>query len=265
MEEDLYLLTVRAEPWGSFQLRNVHKTNVGWSSYPFLPPTAADGLLASVVGGHRWIEGPYGAPRSLRALEGYAGSAVLGGYPEGGRTTGPHFRAHVGTIGMSYDGPLWAPPAGVQSAGKKPAMVEEYLCEALRLVVVGEREPLIALWEEVIGRVSPFAKKGSLRFPYEEEPNLSSLSPAEANTATETLVALPMTELGSVPKRARPYLMPIRSETQRDRQGRHEVIWSHLNCVWELGLKVREGTSVLVTEHGAGVSNSLLDAIREHH
>ena len=116
MESDLSLLTLTAEPWGSFQLRNVHKTNVGWSAYPFLPPTTADGLLASVAGGERWTEGNFHPPRLLRAVQGFSGLAALGGYPINGRRTGPHFRAHVGTL-MSYDGPLGAPPAGIQSAG----------------------------------------------------------------------------------------------------------------------------------------------------
>lgn len=258
-----YLLTLRAEPWGNFQLRNVHKTNVGWSSYPFLPPTAADGLLASVAGGHRWVEGTFHPPRSLRVLGGYARLAALGGYPEGGQSIGPHFRAHVGTIGMSYEGPLWVPPAGVQSAGKKPAMVEEYLCEALRFVVVGERGPLVGLWEKVIGRVSPFAKKGSLRFSYEEEPNLEPLSAGEAVRETASLVALPMVEIGSVPRRARPHLMPVKSRSRDRGAGGYEVTWSHLNCVWEAGLRVREGTPVLLAGKDAGISKALLDAVTE--
>jgi hypothetical protein len=258
-----HLLTLRAEPWGSFQLRNVHKTNVGWSSYPFLPPTAADGLLASVAGGHRWTEGAFHPPRSLRTLEGYVGLAALGGYPENGRTAGPHFRTHVGTTGMSYDGPLWMPPAGVQSAGKKPAMVEEYLCDALRFIVVGEREALIRLWEKAIGRVSPFAKKGSLRFQYEEEPDLEPLSPGEAASSTETLVALPMVEIGTVPRQARPHLMPVRSRSRDRGASGYEVTWSHMNCVWESGLRMREGTPVLLTRDGPGISKGLLDAVLE--
>lgn len=265
MEADLYLLTLRAEPWGSFQLRNVHKTNVGWSSYPFLPPTSADGLLASVSGGHRWTEGDFHPPRSLRSLDGHSDLVgALGGYPEGGGATGPHFRAHVGNPLMSYEGPLWAPPAGTQSAGKKLAVVDEYLCDTLRFVVVGEKEALEELWEKTLGRVSPFAKKSALRFRYEKEPDLVPLSLQEASGATETLVALPMTEIGSVPRRAHPYFMPVKSEARRDRSGRYEITWSHLNCVWESGLKVREGISVLLTEAGPGISKSLLDEILDN-
>ncbi len=263
METDLYLLTLHAEPWGSFQLRNVYKTNVGWSSYPFLPPTAADGLLASILSGHRWMEGSFHPPRSLRTLEGHEGLVVLGGYPEGGEVTGSHFRAHVGNPLMSYEGPLWAPPVGAQSAGKKLAVVDEFLCETLRFVVIGEKGNLEGLWEKTLGRVSPFAKKGALRFRYEETPELVPLSPERASGATESLTALPMTEIGSVPKRARPYLMPVRSEAQRNRQGRYEVTWSHINCVWESGLKVREGIPVLLTDSGMGVSRSLVTQILE--
>ncbi len=261
MEIDLHLLTLSAEPWGSFQLRNVHKTNVGWASYSFLPPTTADGLLASVVDGERWTEGNFHPPRSLRGLRGFSDLGTLGGYPVNGQSTRPHFRAHVGTL-MSYDGPLWAPPAGEQSAGKKPAMVEEYICDELRFFVVGEREALRALWERVVGRVSPFAKKSTLYFRYEEEPNLSALSSGEAPVSTESLVALPMMELGSMPRQAHPYLMPVKSKAERRRSG-YEVTWSHLNSVWELGLRVREGTSVLLTDDGAGISKTLLDTILE--
>lgn len=208
------------------------------------------------------MEGNFHSPRSLRSLPGFSGLIALGGYPINGRRTGPHFRAHVGTL-MSYDGPLWAPPAGMQSAGKKPAIVEEYVCEALRFFVVGQRDALVKLWEKIIGRVSPFAKKSTLYFGYEEKPHISGLSPGEASVSTESLAALPMVELGSMPKRAHPYLMPVKSRVQQNRAGRYEVTWSHLNCVWESGLKVREDTSVLLTANGSGVSKSLLDAILE--
>ncbi len=146
---------------------------------------------------------------------------------------------------MSYDGPLWAPPAGVQSAGKKPAMVEEYLCETLEFFVLGGKEYLEQLWERVVGRVSPFAKKSVLQFPYEGVPNISALSPATASATTQSLGALPMIELGSMPKQAHPYLMPVRSKAERKRSGGYEVMWSHVNCVWESGLMVREGTPVI--------------------
>lgn len=263
MEPGSHLLTLYAEPWGGFQLRNVHKTNVGWSSYPFLPPTTANGLLASVATGERWMEGDFHPPRSLVSLEDLPGLVSLGGYPTGGWLSRPHFRAHVGTTDMSYDGPLWAPPAGVQSAGKKPAMVEEYICETLTFFVLGERDVLERMWERCVGRVSPFAKKSVLHLPYEETPNIVALSPATASVSTESLAALPMIELGSMPKQAHPYLMPVRSKAERKRSGSYEVTWSHLNCVWESGLMVREGTPVLLTEDGMGISRSLLNQILE--
>lgn len=257
---DLSLLTLYAEPWGAFQLRNVHKTNVGWSSYPFLPPTTADGLLASVVEGERWLEGDFHPPRSLRSLPGFSGLAALGGYPAGGRHTRAHFRAHVGTL-MSYDGPLWAPPEKEQSAGKKPAMVEDYVCEELPFVVVGERDSLKRLWERVIGRVAPFAKKSALYFRYEDAPDLIDLHLGEATADTRSLVALPMMELGSMPRHASPYLMPVKSRAESGRTGKYEVTWSHINCIWEPGVKVRQGTRAFVASNGSAISKSLLDAI----
>lgn len=263
MERNLSLLTISAEPWGGFQLRNVHKTNVGWSSYPFLPPTTADGLLASIVEGERWTEGNFHPPRSLRSLPEFSGLTVLGGYPTAGQHTRAHFRAHVGTL-MSYEGPLWVPPEKEQSAGKKPAMVEDYFCEELPLVVVGESDALEGLWERIVGRVAPFAKKSTLYFRYEDTPKLTKLSVGTASTNTESLTALPMMELGSMPKQAHPYLMPVRSTSERKRSGAHEVTWSHVNCVWEAGLMVREGTPVLLTEDGAGISRSLLEQISEN-
>lgn len=260
--EDLSLLTLRAEPWGGFQLRNVHKTNVGWSSYPFLPPTASDGLLASVVEGERWVEGDFHSPRSLRQLAGFSGLATLGGYPVVGRHTKAHFRSHVGTL-MSYDGPLWAPPEKEQSAGKKPAMVEDYICEELPFFVVGEREALERLWERVIGRVAPFAKKSTLHFSYGYAPELTELHPGEATENTTSLTALPMMELGSMPRHASPYLMPVKSRAESTRSGRYEVTWSHLNCIWEPGVRVRQGTAVFMADNGAAISKSLLDATLE--
>jgi hypothetical protein len=142
-------------------------------------------------------------------------------------------------------------------------MVEEYLCEALRFVVIGERATLVRLWEKVIGRVSPFAKKASLRFAYEEEPDIEPLSPGDAALSTETLTALPMVEIGTVPRRARPHLVSVRSRFRDRGTSGYEVTWSHLNCVWESGLRVREGTPVLLTGNGFGVSKSFLDAVRE--
>ncbi|MCL6438904.1 MAG: hypothetical protein K6T51_09860 [Rubrobacteraceae bacterium] len=260
--EDLSLLTLSAEPWGAFQLRNVYKTNVAWSSYPFLPPTTADGLLASVIEGERWVEGNFHPPRSLRMIAEFAGLAALGGYPSGGHHTRAHFRSHVGTL-MSYDGPLWVPPEGKQSAGKKPAMVEDYVCENLLFFVVGRRGPLTRLWERVIGRVSPFAKKSVLYFRYEDEPDLTDLHPGEATVDTTSLTALPMIELGSMPRHASPYMMPVKSSGMPNNAGRYEVKWSHLNCVWEPGLKIREGVPVLLTEDGKGLSRSLLRSVRE--
>lgn len=260
MEPQLHLLTLTAQPWGGFQLRNVHKTNVGWSSYPFLPPTTADGLLASIVEGERWVEGDFHAPRSLRSLSGFSDLAVLGGYPAEGRHTRAHFRAHVGTL-MSYDGPLWVPPEKEQSAGKKPAMVEDYVCEELPFVVVGERNSLERLWESLIGRVAPFAKKSALYFRYEKEPNLTDLHLGEATVDTQSLVALPMMELGSMPRHASPYLMPVRSRPEPGRSGKYEVTWSHINCIWEPGVKVRQGTSALIVTNGLAISKSLFDAI----
>lgn len=260
METDLSLLTLSAEPWGGFQLRNVHKTNVGWSSYPFLPPTAADGLLASVVEGERWVEGNFHPPRSLRLLPEFSVLAVLGGYPTGGRHTKAHFRSHVGTL-MSYDGPLWAPPEKEQSAGKKPAMVEDYICEEIPFFVVGERDSLESLWERVIGRVSSFAKKSVLYFHYEDEPDLISLHSGEASADTRSLTALPMMELGSMPRHASPYLMPVKSRSEENRSGKHAVTWSHLNCIWEPGVKIRQGTPAYIADNGSAISKSLLDAI----
>lgn len=259
---ELSLLTLSAEPWGGFQLRNVHKTNVGWSSYPFLPPTAADGLLASVVEGERWVEGNFHPPRSLRLLPEFSGIAALGGYPSAGRHGRAHFRSHVGTL-MSYDGPLWVPPEKEQSVGKKPAMVEDYICEELSFIVVGERHSLKSLWEHVIGRVSPFAKKSVLYFPYEDTPNLTALQSGEAAADTPSLTALPMMELGSMPRHASPYLTPVKSRGEPNRSGRYEVTWSHLNCIWEPGVKVRQGTLAFIADNGSAISKSLLNAVLE--
>lgn len=260
--ENLSLLILRAEPWGGFQLRNVHKTNVGWSSYPFLPPTTADGLLASIIEGERWVEGNFHPPRSLRSMEDFGGVAVLGAYPSGGRHTRAHFRSHVGTL-MSYDGPLWVPLENEQSAGKKPAMVEDYLCNELKFVVIGERGKLEDLWKCVNGRIAPFAKKSILHFRYEESPNCILLHSGDAVPDTLSLTALPMIEIGSMPKHANPYLMPVKSRATQNNSGKYEVTWSHLNCIWEPGLKVRQGTRVMLSDDGSAISHSLFDAVLE--
>jgi hypothetical protein len=208
------------------------------------------------------VEGNFHRPRSLRLLPGFSGLAALGGYPADGRHTRAHFRAHVGTL-MSYDGPLWTPPETEQSAGKKPAMVEDYACEELPFVVVGERDALKQLWERVIGRVAPFAKKSALHFRYEATPDLIGLHSGEATVDTLSLTALPMIEIGSMPRHASPYLMPVKSRSESTRSGRYEVTWSHLNCIWEPGVKMRQGTSAFITDDGSAISKSLLKAVLE--
>lgn len=241
MNERLWLATLKAETSGPFMLRDVHKTNLGWSSYPFLPPTTADGILASLVVGQRWIEGDFAPARSLRLLPNYQQVATLGAYPESfGHYGRRHFRAHVGAF-FNYEGVVWS--AG-KNIGKKLATVEEYFAERLLFYVIAPDENVLKkLVELARGRVLPFGKKGGLYFPYEQQFKMVVVTQERASANIEAIAAVPLPEIGSVGS-ARPFLVPVRSESRADKQKRYSVTWFLDHCMWEKSLRLREGIPV---------------------
>lgn len=242
--EQLWLATMRAETSGPFMLRDNHKTNLGWSSYPFLPPTTADGILASLVVGQRWIEGDFAPARSLRLLPEYREVATLGAYPDFGCYCRRHFRSHVGAM-FNYEGVAWS--AG-KNIGKKLATVEEYFAETLLFYLVApDTNVLKKLIQLARGRVIPFGKKGSLHFPYQQSSEMILMTRELANINFEAIAAVPLPEIGTVGK-ARPFLVPVRNESKVDKQKRYSVTWFLDHCLWERGIRLRKGILVWKAE-----------------
>lgn len=264
-DQRLYVVVLHATLLTPLMARNALKSNVTWSSYPFLPPTGASGCLAELVGKVRWHEGNgLGMDaRRLHEMSGYEGVFTLGAYPSHWLFSRRHFRAHLGSI-FDYEAAVWS--AG-RNEGKKLAIVEETLADKVTFVIAGsERSPLERLHDAVRGRLAPVAKKGSLQITYSAQPDIMDLTLSPANGDENALALVPVTEMGSLPHhRLLPgqtlaCYVPVRS---RLRRGGME--WDVVPSIWEEGMKFRAGVPIFAGEHGArrvGVSQQLWDRIR---
>lgn len=267
-DDSIFVLLLHATLFTPLMARNALKSNVTWSSYPFLPPTSASGCLAELAGGdqwHRWHEGnTIGDARRLQDITDFREAFALGAYPSRSQLSRRHFRAHLGSI-FNYEGTIWS--AG-RNEGKKLAVVEETLADAITFVVVASvRKPLEVLHDAARGRLAPVAKKGSLEVSYRAEPEIVELRSAAADGNEETLALMPVTELGGLP--ARPlqpgetlvHHVPVRS---RLRDGRME--WDIMPSSWQEHLKFRVGVPILAGIIGSqevGVSRAVWNRVRE--
>jgi len=254
----LFALLVRGLLFTPLMARNALKSNVTWSSYPFLPPTGASGCLAELAGDARWHEGnSLGMDaRRLDDFPAYRNVFALGAYPTQWHVSRRHFRSHLGSI-FNYEGTVWS--AG-RNEGKKLAVVEELLTDMLVFVVAShERTKLLALHNAIRGRVAPVAKKGSIQLAYPAEPQILELKSDTARGHEEALALMPVTELGSLPQRplqpgqALVHYVPVRS---RLREGKR-MEWDVVPSVWEDSLKFRQGILVFTgTADGRAVAIS---------
>jgi len=240
----VYVLFLRGTLLTPLMARNALKSNVTWSSYPFLPPTGASGCLAELVGQERWHEGNSLEldARRLQEMPGYREVFALGAYSSQCQVSRRHFRSHLGSI-FNYEATVWS--AG-RNEGKKLAVIEETLADDLTFVVASHlREPLRSLHSTVRGRLTPLAKKGSLQLAYLAEPKILELIASTATGHEETLALMPLTEMGSLPRRrilpGHPlvHYVPIRSRLRGD-----QMEWDVLPCIWEEGMKFRDGISI---------------------
>ena len=231
--------------------RNALKSNVTWASYPFVPPTGASGFFADLLNGMKWHETNDNCVRHLDSLPDYPGTFALGAYPTAGHFSRRHFRAHLGSLSFNYEGRVWA--AG-KNEGKKLAVIEEFLTDELRFVVVArEPGPLQRLHDSARGRIAPIAKKGSIQLEFAAEPVLTRLARKAATGAERTISVVPFVEVGSLPDGLLPYLVPLRSEgTKRG------VQWHTQHCAWNSDLLFREGTPIYASD-SVGVSHAILD------
>ena len=265
-DESIFVLLLRAALFTPLMARNALKSNVTWSSYPFLPPTSASGCLAELAGDGRWHEGnTIGLDaRRLQDIPEYREAFALGAYPSRSQLSRRHFRAHLGSI-FNYEGTIWS--AG-RNEGKKLAVVEETLADTITFVVVAHaRKPLEVLHDAARGRLGPVAKKGSLEVLYSARPEIVELRSAVASGNEETLALMPVTELGSLPERPlRPgetlvHHVPVRS---RLRDGRIE--WDIMPSTWQEHLKFLAGVPIfagITGDHGVGVSRAVWRRVRQ--
>jgi hypothetical protein len=265
-DELIFVLLLRAVLFSPLMARNALKSNVTWSSYPFLPPTSASGCLAELAGVDRWHEGnTIGlGPRRLQDIADYREAFALGAYPSRSQRSRRHFRAHLGSI-FNYEGTIWS--AG-RNEGKKLAVVEETLADTITFVVAAHaRKPLEALHDAARGRLGPVAKKGSLEVSYRAQPEIVELRSTAATGNEETLALMPVTELGSLP--ARPlqpgevlvHYVPVRS---RLRDGRME--WDIMPSTWHEHLRFRAEVPIfsgITGNQAIGVSQAVWNRLRD--
>lgn len=262
----LFVLLLRGTLLTPLMARNALKSNVTWSSYPFLPPTGAAGCLAEFVGQHRWHEGnSLGLDaRRLQDISGYESAFALGAYPHQSQISRRHFRSHLGSI-FNYEATVWS--AG-QNEGKKPAVVEETLADAITFVVASqEREQLENLFYAARGRLGPLAKKGGLQIPYHPQPEIVELRRATAIGHEETLALMPVAEMGSLPKQLLlPGQMLVHYVPFRSRLRGALMEWDIFPSTWEEGMKFRAGISIFTGSHNGqsiGLSCQVWNRIKE--
>jgi hypothetical protein len=251
--DDLWALELYGTLFTPLMARNALKSNVTWTSYPFVPPTSASGFFVDLLSGYKWYETNDNCVRHLHALPDYEGVFALGAYPSYGQMSKRHFRAHLGSLSFNYEAYVWS--AG-KNEGKKLAVIEEFLAEELRFVVVArESELLRRLHQSVRGRVAPIVKKGSVQLEFIAEPRLNLLRRQYANGKELTLTVMPFVEVGNLPRGLLPYLTPLRSKG-----GSKGVEWQAQYCAWDQQLCFREGTQVY-KNISTGISRSLLESI----
>jgi hypothetical protein len=265
-DESIFVLLLRAVLFTPLMARNALKSNVTWSSYPFLPPTGASGCLAELAGDGRWHEGnTIGLDaRRLQDMPDYREAFALGAYPSLSQLSRRHFRAHLGSI-FNYEGTIWS--AG-RNEGKKLAIVEETLADTITFVVAAHtRKPLEVLHDAARGRLAPVAKKGSLEVSYRAQPEIVELRSAVATGNEETLALMPVTELGSLPPRLLQlgetivHHVPVRSRRLQDAR----MEWDIMPSTWQAHLKFRAGVPIFSGNAGGqsvGVSQAVWDRVR---
>ena len=256
---ELYLLRLNGVLLGPMMVRNIYKSNVTWESYPFLPPTGASGILATILTGERWHEANGLEPRQLHRIPGWETVWALGAYPDGGSFSRLHYRSHVGSLKFSYEANIWKADRESQ---KKLATVQEYYAEHLKFLIVStDVKRLEELQLSVMGRLARVGKKGCIQITYVSPVRPIKIKKGIATGNEDSLGIIPFVEVGDITvKSARLYAVP----TTLNLDGKE--IWSNsLQCLWSssLGdLRFRSGTDVYYTEESEyAISNKLLESI----
>ena len=251
MDDVIWVLELRGTLLSSLMARNALKSNVTWTSYPFIPPTGTSGFFADVLGGMKWHEINDNCVRHLHQMSEYQGVFALGGYPTTpGQMSRHHFRNHLSDVTFNYEAYVW--PAG-RGFNKKLAVIEEFLTDELRFVIVARNPELLSRFHESVrGRVAPIAKKGSIQLEFSAEPIITRLGRDTATGTEQAMTVMPFMEIGNLPTGLLPYLVPLRSEgTPKG------IRWHTQHCAWQHQLRFRNGTPIYGSEAG-GISQSLL-------
>ncbi len=236
--------------------RNALKSNVTWSSYPFVPPTGASGFFVDLLEGPKWYERNDNTTRHLHDLPEYQGVYALGAFPDHGRLSRKHFRAHLGSLGFNYEAYVWQV---ARNEGKKLAVVEELYTERLRFVLVGrERDALEELHRKVRGKVAPITKKGCVQLEYTSEPKVTSLTKRYASGSEEPIALVMVNEIGSFPLDSQPYLVPCRSEVSNS-----GIVWFTYDCVWGAKIRFRSNSPIYASDNGKAIGELLLQSVCE--
>ena len=251
MDDVIWMLELRGTLLSALMARNALKSNVTWTSYPFIPPTGTSGFFADVLGGMKWYEINDNSVRHLHQMTEYQGVFALGGYPTTrGQMSRRHFRNHLGDVNFNYEAYVWS---GGQGSNKKLAVIEEFLTDELRFVIVARNPELLSrLYGRVRGQVAPIAKKGSIQLEFSAKPMINRLGRDTATGTEQAMTVMPFMEIGNLPNGLMPYLVPLRSEgTPKGIQ------WHTQHCAWQHQLRFRDGTSIYKSEIG-GISHTLL-------
>ncbi len=234
--------------------RNALKSNVTWSSYPFVPPTGASGFLVDLLEGTKWYERNDNAIRHLHDLPDYRGVYALGAFPDSGRLSRKHFRAHLGSLGFNYEAYVWQLK---RNEGKKLAVVEELYAERLRFVMVSRQQDVLEkLHHKVRGRVAPIAKKGSVQLEFTQTPKLTCLARGSASGQEEPMALVMVNEVGSFSLDLQPYQAPCRSESSGS--GIH---WFKHDCMWGTTIRFRPGWPVYSDGSDRAIGMAVLQAV----
>lgn len=234
--------------------RNALKSNVTWTSYPFVPPTSASGFFAELLSDTKWYERNDNRVRHLYELPEYRNVFALGAYPMYGQMSRRHFRAHIGSLSFSYEAYIWS--AG-QNEGKKLAVVEEFLTDKLRFVLVArEEEPLRRLHQAVRGRIARIAKKGCVQLEFTNAPRTIALTRRQSSGNERPLALLAVSEVGAFPIGAIPFRVALHSEGTSS-----GIRWYTYDCLWDIGARFRAGTPVYADPQEAAIGESVLKAV----
>lgn len=256
---ECYILCLNGILLGPMMARNIYKSNVTWESYPFLPPTGASGLLATILTGERWYEKNGLEPRQLHRLPGWEAVWSLGAYPDGGNFSRLHYRSHVGSLKFSYEANIWKAD---QERQKKLATVQEYYAEHLKfLIVSADVKRLEELQLSVMGRLARVGKKGCIQITYSSPGQPMKMKKGSASGSEGTIGIAPFVEVENVALgNARLYTVPITLNLDGK-----EIQSGSLACLWSAStdaLRFRSGTEVYQTEESEyAISIKLLESI----